>query len=160
MRLIETPQDMQNLMRECIQITYRWVDTVNSTFGLHLPHYKVVFALKSGIAGKAKLGRGIIEFNPTLLRENPEAFLNRTPGHEVVHFAAHAMHGPDIDAHGPEWKIMMRKLGLPDTRCHNYDTSNVPTRVGKRINQRASDTLRAEDGIIKTFGIGKILEFD
>jgi len=159
MRIIETPEDMQQLMRDCIQVTYRWIDTVNSTFGLHLPHLKVVFALKSGVAGKAKLGRGIIEFNPTLLRENPEEFLARTPGHEVVHFA-NWMVNPGSDAHGPEWKAMMRKLGLPDTRCHSYDTSNVPTKIGRRANPRVGNTLRAEDGVIKTFGIGKILEFD
>ena len=159
MRLIETPQEMQDLMRECIQVTYRWVDTVNSTFGLHLPHYKVVFALKSGVAGKAKLGQNVIEFNPTLLRENPDAFLARTPGHEVVHFANWMVH-PNSDAHGPEWKAMMRKLGLPDTRCHSYDTSNVPTRIGSRPNKRRNDMVQASDGVIRTFGIGKVLEFD
>lgn len=159
MRTIESPEQMRQLIRECIQVTYRWIDKVNATFGLSLPHYKINFALQSGIAGKAKLGRGVIEFNPTLLRENPEAFLARTPGHEVVHFAAWDMYGPTIDAHGHEWKAMMRKLGLPDTRCHSYDTSNVPNRIGKVAN-RPPIIIRAPDGIIKPVGIGRVVEFD
>lgn len=155
--LVETPQDMAQLMRECIECTHSWIDRVNAEFGLHMPHYKVVFGLKSGTSGKAKLGEGVITFNPTLLRENPQAFLARTPGHEVVHFANWIVH-PDASAHGPEWKAMMRKLGLPDTRCHSYDTSNVPTKVFKV--RRQPKVIMGDAGTIRTFSSGKIIEFD
>ena len=156
--VVETPEDMQQLMRECIQITYEWIDKANAHWHLSMPHYKVTFELKSGTAGKARLGQGIIQFNPTLLRENPQAFLARTPGHEVIHFANHAFHGPDVTAHGPEWKRMMREMGLPDTRCHNYDTSRVPTRVFKVRHQ--PKVVMSDTGTIRSVSVGKVIEFD
>jgi SprT protein len=160
MREILTPQDMQQLMRDCIKVTHEWVERCNDEFGIALPKFKVVFALKGTTAGKAHIGRGLIQFNPTLLRENPDAFLLRTPAHEVVHHAAYAKFGMDIDAHGYEWKAMMRKLGLPDTRCHTYDTTNVPTKVGRVKNRIVHPVVASRDGVIRTIGIGKVIEFD
>ena len=154
---VETPQDMQQLMRDCIAVTYQWIDRCNEEFGLSMPHYKVEFSLKSRVAGKAKLGRDVILFNPTLLRENPQTFLARTTGHEVVHFANWIIN-PDSEAHGPQWKAMMRKLGLPDTRCHSYDTSNVPTRVF-RI-KRNPKVIIGNAGRVRSMTCGKIIEFD
>jgi SprT protein len=156
--LVETPEDMQQLMRECIQVTYEWIDKANKHWHLSMPYYKIVFALKSGTAGKARLGEGVIQFNPTLLRENPVAFLARTPGHEVIHFANHKVHGPDVGAHGPEWKRMMVDMSLPPTRCHSYDTSNVPTNVFRR--RRKPVIVAANVGQIKSFGLGKVIDFD
>ena len=149
---------MQQLMRECIQVTYDYIQKVNERWGLYLPKMKVVFALKSGTAGKAHLNRGVIQFNPTLLRENPEAFLKRTPGHEVVHFAAYMKY--QDTGHGPNWKRMMRELDLEDTRCHSYDTSNVPMNVGKVANRRQNTVIVSEIGSVKTVAVGKIIEFD
>lgn len=160
MRTINSPQEMQDLMRECIQVTYQFIDRVNDTFGLHLPKYQITFGLKSGVAGRAQISKKVIKFNPTLLRENPEAFLARTPGHEVVHFAAFAKHGLGIDAHGQEWKNMMVQLGLDAKRCHSYDTSTVPTNFGTRPNPRRNNIIQSNDGVIKTIGIGKVIEFD
>jgi SprT protein len=156
--IVETPEDMQALMKECIQITYDFIDGFNKKFGLYLPKYKVVFSLKTGTAGRARLSQGIIQYNPTLLRENPEAFLKRTTGHEVGHFAAyHKFHDC---GHGKHWHRMMREMGLDDTRCHSYDTSNVPSKVGRVPNKRNNLPVPSEHGVIKTFGIGKIVEFD
>lgn len=156
--LVETPEDMQQLMRECIQVTYEWIDKANKHWHLSMPYYKVTFELKSGTAGKARLGQGIIQFNPTLLRENPQAFLGRTPGHEVIHFANHKVHGPDVGAHGPEWKRMMVDMGLPPTRCHSYDTSHVPTKVFKVRHQPR--VVMGDNGTIRSVSVGKVIEFD
>lgn len=158
MRLIETPQDMTALMKECIEVTYHFIDQANEMFDLHLPRFPVVFALKTGTAGRAQLAKGIIQYNPTLLRENPEAFLKRTTGHEVIHFAAYAKHR---DAgHGPHWHRMMRQMGLDDTRCHSYDISRVPTRLGSVPNKRIQPVIKADIGTVRTFGHGKIIDLD
>ena len=149
---------MQQLMRECIQVTYEYIDKANAKFGLYLPKFRVVFALKSGTAGKARLSKGIIEFNPTLLRENPEAFLARTPGHEVIHFAAYIKH--QDNGHGPAWKRMMREMGLPDSVCHSYDTSNVPTKLGKRPGGKNGVVTATDVGTVRTLAVGKVIEFD
>lgn len=159
MRTIDSPEEMQKLMKECIEVTHHYIDVCNSTFGLRLPHYKVLFSLKGTTAGKALIGRGVIQYNPTLLRENPDDFLKRTCGHEVVHHAAYSKHGYDIDAHGSQWKAMMVRLGLPASRCHSYDTSNVPTRVG-RIPRHQSPIAVPTLGQVKAVAIGKVIEFD
>jgi SprT protein len=154
---VETPEDMAQLMRECIAETHRWIDVCNDVFKLHMPHYKVVFGLKSRTAGRAKLCEGVITFNPTLLRENPANFMAQTPGHEVVHFANWLVH-PMATAHGPEWKAMMMRVGLPPRRCHSYDTDNVPTQVFKV--RRAPKVISGSVGTVRTFSSGKVIEFD
>lgn len=159
MRLIETPEDMAELMRECIKVTHHWIDVANDTFKLVLPYYKVVFSLKSGTAGRACYDKKTIQFNPTLLRENPEAFLARTPGHEVVHFACFAKYSTSVQPHGEEWKVMMRTLGLSDKRCHNYDTSRVPSKLGKVANKPNSYTITGL-GVARPVIIGKVIELD
>lgn len=158
-RIIETPQDMQDLMKECSQLTHHYIELCNDKFGLRMPQFKVMFGLKASVSGKAMLGRGIINYNPTLLRENPEVFLRQTVGHEVVHFACYAKYGP-VDGHGPEWKSMMVMMGLEPVRCHSYDTTNVPSNVGRVKNKTQARIIQADIGQIKTFGIGKVIEFD
>lgn len=160
MRVIETPEDMHQLMRDATDLTNDYVDKCNREFGLHMKHFRVVFALKGTTAGKAFINKGLIQYNPTLLRENPEAFLARTVGHEVVHHAAYAKFGPRIDAHGLEWKAMMRKLGLPDTRCHTYDTSTVPTKLGTVANKERPSIRIEGGGLIKPFKMGNVTDFD
>lgn len=160
MRLIETPEDMKLLMHECVELTHNWVDRCNRAFGIRMLPFRVEFGLKGTTAGKAFINKGLIKYNPTLLRENPEEFLARTVGHEVIHHAAYAVHGMGISGHGAEWKIMMRKMGLPDTVCHSYDTSNVPTRVGKSPKTIISNGLRSSGKSIVNFGLGKIIEFE
>lgn len=159
-RIIETPEDMRLLMNECVHLTYEWVEKCNKTFGLNMPAFRVEFSLKGTTAGMAYIGQKVIKYNPTLLRENPEAFLARTVGHEVVHHAAYAKYGNEISGHGEEWKRMMRKLGLPDTRCHSYDTSNVPTRVGKTRNVSRNNIIQTADGMVRGIGMGKVIDFD
>ena len=160
MRTIETPAEMAELMRECIDVTNHYIDLVNERFCLHLDHMKILFSLRSGTAGKALIGRNTILYNPTLLRENPETFLRQTAGHEVIHHAAYSKYGWNITSHGFEWKNMMMMMGLEPRRCHNYDTSHVPSKVGKLINKQANNIIKSEHGVMRTFGIGKVIEFD
>lgn len=160
MRVIETPQQMQELMKECIDVTRQYVVQCNQLFGLYLPNYRVVFSLKGTTAGRAFIRDNIIAYNPTLLRENPEEFLQQTVGHEVAHFASMTKYGTDIDAHGDEWKKMMVSLGLIPKRCHSYDVANVPTRVGKVRNRPRNETIKIDVGVMRTFGVGRVIEFD
>lgn len=160
MRMIETPEDMRLLMHECVELTHNWVDRCNRAFGIHLPEFRVEFGLKGTTAGKAFINKGLIKYNPTLLRENPEQFLAQTVGHEVIHHAAYAVHGMGISGHGQEWKIMMRKMGLLDRVCHSYDTSNVPTKVGKSSKSIISNRLGRSIGSMRNIAGGNIIEFE
>src|SRR5690606_25464272 len=71
------------------------------------------------VAGRANYADNLIKINPSFLIEHPEEMLNRTIGHECVHLICHKLYPNAKQAHGPEWKYLMRSLGLPDTRCHS-----------------------------------------
>jgi SprT protein len=132
MRTIESPQEFVQLQRECIAQVKHYVDLANRKLKLSLLYPVIEFSLKGTTAGRAWWPANKIQFSPTLLRENPDTFLQQTVGHEVGHLAAHLRHRNErIDPHGDEWRNVMWTMGLPATRCHNYDTSNVPTRAGR-----------------------------
>lgn len=155
---VQTPQDMSALMKKCIKVTNHWVDECNKKFELQLPYPKVEFSIKGTTAGRAHLSKNVIAYNPTLLRENCDKFLARTPGHEVVHFAA--WHKYKDRGHGDAWKRMMIMMGLESSRCHTYDTSKVPTKVGKVSNHTEPKVIQTQFGTTRFFGVGKVTEFD
>lgn len=92
--------------------------------GVRMAMPTVSFDLKGKTAGKAFLERNHVQLNAVLLTENAEEFIEQTVGHEVAHLATHARHGRKAQAHGSEWKQMMRLIGLEPLRCHSFDTSN------------------------------------
>ncbi len=129
----ETPEEFILLQKEAIRLTYEWVSKINSKFNLAIPNPQIHFSLKGTTAGRAHYGKHLIQYNPTLLRENLR-FLSRTVPHEVIHLAAFRMHGSGIKPHGNEWKSLMRGFGLDAVRCHNYDTANVPSKQNQISN--------------------------
>jgi predicted SprT family Zn-dependent metalloprotease len=160
MRLIETPADFAELMKECQSQVKWYVDYAKDRCGLYMPYPKVLFSLKGTTAGRAFYHEHTIKFNPTLLRENPDTFLEQTTGHEVSHLVAFRLNNEKIDPHGREWRVVMLKMGLPPNRCHNYDTSRVPSKLGRVANNRPQTTYVSNLGAVKTFGIGKMTELD
>lgn len=97
-------------------------------FGRDFPAPRVTFDLRGRTAGMAHYTQNLIRLNDVLLRENGDAFVARTVPHEVAHLLAHQIYGHGIRPHGPEWKNVMRRLGLVPSRCHSYDTTNAVTR--------------------------------
>lgn len=108
-------------------------------FGQRLPRPQVAFDLSGDTAGKAVFSRRLerptrLRFNPVILETNLEPFLARTVPHEVAHCIAFTRHGADIRPHGPEWKAVMRLLGIEDPqRCHRY---TVPSHAYRRKRRR------------------------
>jgi len=101
------------------------------------------FTVKGKTAGKAyfdyAVGEGHLDFNPVIMEDNWERFIERTVPHEVAHYCVSlyvgyltSRNGRRI-CHGKDWKGMMRYFGISDsTRCHSYDTSRVKTRVQRK----------------------------
>lgn len=87
------------------------------------PYPTVRFDVRGMTAGWAYTNQNLIRLNPVLLNENGDDFINRTPGHEAAHIIANTVYGNS--GHGPNWKSVMRFLGLDPSRCHNFDTSNA-----------------------------------
>lgn len=131
--------------REAIRRTNEAVDVINAKLNIRLSYPRVLFSIRGMTAGRAHCGRDVIEYNPTLLGENVEDFLRQTVRHEVAHLAAHKKFGHAIKPHGNEWGSCCWYLGIPATRCHNYDIGNTPARAHY---QSANRVKRTEGGII------------
>lgn len=160
-----TPQDFDKLKLACIQQVRFYVDKGNAKLGLRLQYPKVTFDLRGTTAGKAFAATNELKFQPTLLFENADKFIEQTAGHEVGHLLARFKYrGQKIDPHGSEWQSVMWYLGLPATRCHNYDTSNVSTRIGKPrqmiISQNKTNSFRVSGGLATTAGGITVLDLD
>lgn len=85
--------------------------------GLRMPTCS--FDLDGYVAARAVYPAHHIQFNPLLLALYPDAFIKHVPGHEVAHIVTVIKFAPGIGArpaglkaHGPQWKMVMRKLGV------------------------------------------------
>jgi SprT protein len=77
------------------------------------------------VAGCAYTGKfKRIELSEQLFLENIESFFENTIPHEVAHILTEILYPNAKQDHGPEWKSVMRELGIEPVRCHNYDTSS------------------------------------
>ncbi|MCO5761185.1 MAG: hypothetical protein EP309_01855 [Gammaproteobacteria bacterium] len=107
------------------------LDHAAHRLGLSAPRVEVRFDLRGRGAGQVRRqpgGTWMVRYNPLLLERHGEDFLARTVPHEVAHIIAFHHHGCHIRPHGPEWRAIMHLLGLPPTRCHDYDVSGLETR--------------------------------
>lgn len=62
-----------------------------------------------------------IELSEQLFLENIEKFFLTTIPHEVAHILTVMLYPEAKQDHGPEWKSVMRILGIEPKRCHNYN---------------------------------------
>tara|TARA_Y100000310_G_scaffold319217_1_gene374229 strand:- start:3636 stop:4130 length:495 start_codon:yes stop_codon:yes gene_type:complete len=99
--------------------------------GVTLPVPTILYNLKGHTAGQAFFGVNKIRLNRHLLEKYREDFINRTVVHELGHLIAYRLHGRNGRGHGPVWKRVMRAIGGPTTRCHQYETKAA--RVHKKF---------------------------
>ncbi len=83
-----------------------------SLYGRAFELPSIEWNLRGSFAGRADGRNNRMRLNPVLLCENTEDFIKQTVPHEVAHLANRTVHGPHVRPHGPEWKSMMRALGL------------------------------------------------
>lgn len=158
-RIIQTPLELLELQRECIARVKEYVELARVKCGVTMATPQVRFGIQGKTGGRAYWPQNIIQFNPTLLMENPDHFVKHVSGHEVAHLVAHWLNKyKDIDPHGREWRNVMWRFGLPAERCHNYDTSNVPTQMTSV--RRPAPIVRNANGLTKQSGGSIVTVFD
>lgn len=83
-------------------------------------------------AGRAFLHEDRIELNPRLLARHPE-LIRAVVIHEFAHLVQQRSHPNETD-HGPFWRALMRKAGLPPDATHDLpvDELRVRRRRGRR----------------------------
>lgn len=68
--------------------------------------------------GRAFVQRGRIELNPRLLGEHPDQ-IPIVLAHEAAHVAAFRLYGPATEAHGRQWRALMRLAGFSPAITHD-----------------------------------------
>ncbi len=131
-------EEIRKMRQALHEATAHWVEQAARLTGRRfaLPHIR--YDLKGRAAGQyLSHPHPCIRYNLALAKQQFDAFLERTPGHEVAHYVIHQMHPKGrVKPHGPEWRELMKKLGLDPSRCHEFDTSGVPTRRQRRFPYR------------------------
>lgn len=100
-------------------------------FEQNFKHPKINFNQRGKIAGSARLQFNELRFNPVLLEDNLDAFLQEVVPHEVCHLLAYTLFGK-VRPHGKEWQSLMRNLfELNGQTYHQMDVAKVK---GKSFN--------------------------
>lgn len=94
---------------------------------------KISFNQRGKIAGCARLQLNELRFNPILLSDNLDAFLEVVVPHEVCHLLVYRLFGK-VRPHGKEWQSLM--LALFDVKGHTYHQMDVTKLKGKSFNYR------------------------
>ncbi len=104
-------------------------------YEIDIPTPIIHFDLKGTRGGVHRSGH--LHFNPVLLMENVETYINQTVPHEMAHHVQLLVYPESLTrmgfkknrkVHGDDWKEIMRLFGVPANRCHSYDTSSVKRR--------------------------------
>ncbi|WP_416305085.1 SprT family zinc-dependent metalloprotease [Neptunicella sp. SCSIO 80796] len=93
------------------------------------PRPLVRFNQRGKIAGSARLQTNELRFNPVLLADNSDQFIDHVVPHEICHLLVHQLYGK-VRPHGSEWQKLMTDLyQLPAKTRHSMDVSKVQGKV-------------------------------
>lgn len=115
--------EINKLKSKCIREIVRVICFFEEKYKKEIPLPKITFDKKGKAAGTCYYQKRQIKLNWDLLKQENDRFIERTPGHEAVHWCEFTLFGSS--GHGKRWKSMMREVGLSDNRCHNFDVSKV-----------------------------------
>ena len=112
-----------------IQKVEQCFDYANERFNQHFDLPKISFKQRGKVAGSARLQSNELRFNPILLQDNLDIFINEVVPHEVCHLLAHQLYGR-VKPHGQEWQALMIDLyAVTPKTHHNMDIQKVAGEV-------------------------------
>lgn len=77
------------------------------------------------VAGYARVYYNEVVLNETYLRDHFDEMLTQVLGHEICHIYQHHYMPRAKQAHGPEWKYLMRLIGLAPNTYHSMSTPEL-----------------------------------
>jgi SprT protein len=108
-----------------IQKVEQCINHASSYFEQNFRLPKISFNQRGKIAGCARLQTNELRFNPVLLSDNIDAFLEEVVPHEVCHLLAYKLFGK-VRPHGKEWQNLMLELfGVKGQTYHQMDVTKV-----------------------------------
>ncbi|MFT5924895.1 MAG: SprT protein [Paraglaciecola sp.] len=108
-----------------IQKVEQCINHASSYFEQNFRLPKISFNQRGKIAGCARLQTNELRFNPVLLSDNINAFLEEVVPHEVCHLLAYNLFGK-VRPHGKEWQSLMLELfSVKGQTYHQMDVTKV-----------------------------------
>jgi len=106
------------------------IDMGNAHFGTDCTVPNTIFTKRGTVGGTANYSKMELNFNPGLMVDNWDEYINQIIPHEVAHIIKTHVYGSTRGngvngAHGGNWKRVMRALGVEPDRCHDMDVSKV-----------------------------------
>lgn len=93
------------------------------------------FSLRGKSAGTAHLQQNRLRFNPILLNENSEAFMQEVVPHEICHLLCFQLFGK-TKPHGKEWQsLMISVFALNPRTTHSFNVASV---TGREVDYRCA----------------------
>ncbi len=94
-------------------------------FKRQFPRPSVHFSLRGKSAGTAHLQTNKLRFNPVLLAENHDIFINEVVPHEISHLLCFHLFGK-VKPHGKEWQsVMLTTFKITPKTTHQLNTQSV-----------------------------------
>lgn len=115
------------LKEKAKETVVHYIQMARAQYRKPFPMPSISFDLRGMTAGKAYYRKNHVQLNAILYLENTQSFIEDTIPHEVAHLIAGQVFGMGIQAHGQEWKSVMRAFGVAPERTHSYDVSNSRT---------------------------------
>ncbi|BAO44656.1 SprT family zinc-dependent metalloprotease [Thiolapillus brandeum] len=127
-------EDTRKIRQALEEATIYWLEKASRLLGQSFEPPLLRFDLRGQAAGQYRSHpRPCIRYNLDLAALQFDAFLARTPGHEVAHYVIdQRFPNQRLRPHGPEWRDLMHGLGLDASRCHEFSLEGVPTRRQRR----------------------------
>ncbi|GAB6264149.1 SprT family zinc-dependent metalloprotease [Photobacterium sp. R1] len=116
---------MNPLQQAIIERTLACLRLAEQKLGRQFPDPAIRFTQRGKSAGSARLQSWEIRYNPVLMAENPQAFLEEVVPHELAHLLTFACYGR-VKPHGTEWQRMMTDIfHVPARTTHSFDVTSV-----------------------------------
>lgn len=85
----------------------------------------IQFSLRGKAAGSAHLQLNKLRFNPVLLKENTQVFIDDVVPHEISHLLCYQLFGR-VKPHGKEWQSIMHSVfKRPPRTTHQLNVESV-----------------------------------
>lgn len=124
MKLVKEETPLTDLQKKLIEESISFYKLACDKLNMDTTELTFKFDLTGDTAGQINTTSGRIRYNLPIAERYTEDFLNQTVKHEIIHIVADRYYKKDC-GHKKEWKNLMQFFGLNDSRCHDYDMSQV-----------------------------------